>query len=474
MSQHSDIVFHSEDVDVEAKTVHLADPGETPTIDLSANLADIAAGGNESHGTVKLSNGSGTEQIRAGAGSTLGTVTLGDGETSRRVMLTSDGFAKFGGDEAYGKLHVNDVGGNIIVKAESSSQTLTIRDRFGADTVQLDGSSGQAFVGGGTSDEPGHDGTLEVLTRTGATSVEVNGSNPTQTFYDEGDETISFSGRVGTIFAGSPNHDGAVELRSDTYSSGSGHNTVRLDAEDARLSMTEADGTNSSEESVRLTSSATFELGGSNRPADVRLSDTGGDPRVQILGGKNTVRSQSAVSGTVRLFVDGAAARMALGGNGRAGNFAVLDSNDVTVSRWTLGSLRLGGGTQANPGKPGFVSVENNEGVPVAELQGDKGTLTVGGALGSQRQQKKKSSSTRTQKGEPGDISVQHDDGTEQVHVESSANGGRVELADSSGATVATLEVNGSYLSILDSGGTEALRIESGGVVKTANPVQRI
>lgn len=420
----SDIILNEDEVDIDAATINIrstrGDTEDQRTIRIDTQYGDVAAGGNGTHGTLTLTNGSGTEQIRAGAGSNLGHLSLGgskDGETTRNVLFYSDGFGRLGGDGENGRLNVNDSAGNIIISAEAGDQTVTLRSRQQETNVELDAQKATLWVGSDGEADGAASGTIRLRRKADEETVRINGDLPTQYFYQNGERALTLQGQTATYEAGNLDEDGAVDLRSKEFDSG-GHNQVRLDAEDARLTMAVEDDAGNTQQPVHLTSKGHLELGAQETPGNLRIAETDGTPRLELAGASDVARTNSSISDTVRLYANASTGSVVLGGNDRGGSLRILDFADRQVGVLTNGQLSLGGGTQEDPGLPGTLTVSNQSGAVMGTLSGYDGSLELGGAMGRGRE-KEKDSTSSSEPGESGDVSVKHEDGTEKVAIES-------------------------------------------------------
>ncbi|MCU4719120.1 hypothetical protein [Halapricum hydrolyticum] len=475
----TDIILNEDEVDVDAATINIrstrGDTEDQRTIRIDTQYGDVTAGGNGTHGTLSLTNGSGTEQIRAGAGENLGTLSLGsaeDGVSTRSVLFHSDGFGRVGGDGETGRFNLNDSAGNIIISAEAGDQTLTLRSRQEETNIELDARRATLWVGSDGETDGAASGTIRLRRKADEETVRINGSLPTQYFYQDGERTLTLQGQTATYEAGNPNEDGAVELQSAEFDSG-GHNEVRLDAEDARLTMAVEDDAGETRQPVHLTSKADLKLGAEQTPGNVQVAETDGTPRLEFAGASDAARQNSAISDTVRLYANASTGSVVLGGNDRAGSLRLLDFADRQVGVLTNGQLSLGGGTQTDPGPPGTLTVSNQSGSVMGTLSGHDGSLELGGAMGGNRD-KKKDGTSSSEPGESGTVSVKHEDGTEKVAIESDPRAS-VTMYNDDGTAAGTIQAAPSGQSlVMDSGGQSMVLDGDNGwaVLGGSNPSQ--
>ncbi len=285
------------------------DDGANVVITLNGNTADARLGGNGEVGDLIIRDAAGNERVRI-EGS--GAITLQSTDGSDRIRLQggsanawlggngADGdvvlFAE-GGDNAtleQSTIHLGGAAGDIRAGGSGTSGALTLQDPEGSDRIRLQGSNGNAWVGGN-----GADGDV-VLFAEGGDNATLERS------------TIHLGGAAGDIRAGGNTVNGALTLQDErgrdriTLQAGAGQVLVGGTGANADLFLFAEDSVSRfpDQATIHLDAAAgNLRMGGRGRDGDVILREAGGDDRIRLDAGEgNVFLGGNDVDGDLLLF----------------------------------------------------------------------------------------------------------------------------------------------------------------------------
>ena len=220
--------------------------------------------------------------------------TRGSGATARTATWCC---SRTGGDNAtleQSTIHLGGAAGDIRAGGSGTSGALTLQDPEGSDRIRLQGSNGNAWVGGN-----GADGDV-VLFAEGGDNATLERS------------TIHLGGAAGDIRAGGNTVNGALTLQDErgrdriTLQAGAGQVLVGGTGANADLFLFAEDSVSRlpDQATIHLDAAAgNLRMGGRGRDGDVILREAGGDDRIRLDAGEgNVFLGGNDVDGDLLLF----------------------------------------------------------------------------------------------------------------------------------------------------------------------------
>lgn len=309
-----------------------------------------------------------------------GTVEVQDGSATTTVLLDgTQGDARLGGGGQPGTLHVLDASGNLRVDVDGASGGITITTAAGAPVVEVrpNGAVGIFRSIGGDN--------REVVRLNGPTAelrLGAQGRAGNVRVHDAADrQVVHIAGSNAAIYVGAEGNEGDIVVRD-----GAGRDAVHVNGANAQIFVgaqgNEGDLIVRDGEARQVIhangSNAGLYVGASGNEGDVIVRDGGGRETIHLDGGGSNVTVRRRVGRTLRdvLHFNGGNAALYIGSTGNEGDVIVRDSGGRDAVHINGANAQVFVGTQGNEGD---LIVRDAAGRDVFHMDGQHAALYIGG-----------------------------------------------------------------------------------------------